>query len=370
MLNEAGTAVLRVEPGRVVYDQTWQENGTSKNVVQVYTFGAADVRASGPDHYDLALAFQSISGDTDAFSPDRNNVKIVAQRGSFGWELDLTMTDTSDRGIGIAFTSEPVDGLQPHLSGIPGTLPPPPDVAAPPRDAEQTPSGLSTKVLRAGTGADHPGPRDVVKVHYTEWTREGRMVDSTVVRDSPASFRVDQLIKGWTEGISLMVLGERRRLWIPSDLAFGDTPRGDQPAGDLVVDVELLAITPAVRPPPVPADVGAPPPNARRTRSGLAYRVLKKGAGKQSPTLDQRALVHYTGWTTDGVMFDSSVTREAPATFPLKGVIKGWTEGLQLMKVGDVVRFWIPPDLAYGTNARAGAPAGMLVFDIELLGIR
>ena len=296
----------------------------------------------------MALEFQSISGDTDAFSPDRHNVKVVAQRGSFGWELDLTMTDTSDRGIGIAFTADPVEGLEAHLWGVPGTLPPPPDVGAPPRDAVQTPSGLSSKVLRAGTGTGHPDPRDTVRVHYTEWSRAGRMLDSTVVRESPASLRLDQLVKGWTEGISLMVVGERRRLWIPSDLAYGDTPDGDLPAGDLVFDVELLDITPAVRAPAAPPDVAAAPPNARRTRSGLAYRILKRGTGKRSPGLTEHVVVHYTGWTTDGAMFDSSVTRGGPATFSLKSVIKGWTEALQLMKVGDVARFWIPPDLAYG----------------------
>ena len=70
-------------------------------------------------------------------------------------------------------------------------------------------------------------------------------------------------------------------------------------------------------------------------------------------------------------MFDSSVMRGQPATFPLGGVIKGWTEGVQLMAVGDKARFWIPGNLAYGdTPTRPGAPAGMLVFDIELLGIK
>ncbi len=81
--------------------------------------------------------------------------------------------------------------------------------------------------------------------------------------------------------------------------------------------------------------------------------------------------MNYSGWTTDGKMFDSSVTRGEPASFPLNHVIKGWTEGVQLMHVGDVVRFWIPGPLAYGDKpTRPGAPAGMLVFDIELLGIK
>ncbi len=79
--------------------------------------------------------------------------------------------------------------------------------------------------------------------------------------------------------------------------------------------------------------------------------------------------MHYTGWTTAGKMFDSSVLRGQPATFPLNRVIKGWTEGVQLMVEGEKTRFWIPAELAYGTNPRPGAPSGMLVFDVELLKI-
>ena len=77
--------------------------------------------------------------------------------------------------------------------------------------------------------------------------------------------------------------------------------------------------------------------------------------------------VHYTGWTTDGKMFDSSVTRGKPITFGLDQVIAGWTEGVQLMVEGEKTRFWIPQNLAY--KGQAGAPRGMLVFDVELLKI-
>jgi peptidylprolyl isomerase len=78
--------------------------------------------------------------------------------------------------------------------------------------------------------------------------------------------------------------------------------------------------------------------------------------------------VHYTGWqASDGRMFDSSVQRGEPATFPLDGVIPGWTEGLQLMTVGEKRRLWIPANLAY--EGRPGRPQGMLVFDVELIGI-
>jgi peptidylprolyl isomerase len=201
---------------------------------------------------------------------------------------------------------------------------------------------------------------------------DGKMFDSSVVRGQPAEFPLDHVIKGWTEGLQLMVQGEKRRFWIPAGLAYGDTPRRPGgPFGTLVFDVELLGITKAPPAPAVPTDVGAVPKNAKKTDSGLAYRVLTKGKGKVHPTATSNVKVHYTGWTTDGKRFDSSVVRGQPAEFPLNGVIKGWTEGVQLMVEGEKTRFWIPGKMAYGDEpGPGGRPFGMLVFDIELLEIK
>ncbi|TNF37650.1 MAG: FKBP-type peptidyl-prolyl cis-trans isomerase [Deltaproteobacteria bacterium] len=247
----------------------------------------------------------------------------------------------------------------------------PADVAAPPADAEKTASGLVSKVLVAGTGTEHPSKRDTVKVHYTGWTKDGNRFDSSVARGEPTEFPLNAVIPGWTEGVQLMVVGEKRRFWIPGNLAYGDTPRRPgAPAGQLTFDVELLGITKAPTV-PAPADVAGPPADATKTESGLAYKVVKKGEGDGAhPAATDRVTVHYSGWTTDGELFDSSVLRGSPATFPLNGVIPGWTEGVQLMSVGDTFRFWIPGNLAYGdTPKRPGAPAGMLVFDVELIKI-
>ena len=118
--------------------------------------------------------------------------------------------------------------------------------------------------------------------------------------------------------------------------------------------------------PETPVDVKAPPADAKKTPSGLAYKVIKAGTGIKHPAATNAVTVHYTGWTTDGKMFDSSVTRNAPATFPLNRVIAGWTEGLQLMVEGEKTRFWIPESLAYKGER---PPLGMLVFDVELIKI-
>jgi FKBP-type peptidyl-prolyl cis-trans isomerase len=241
----------------------------------------------------------------------------------------------------------------------------PPDVKAPPADAARTASGLATKVLKPGSGGTKPAAHDKVKVHYTGWTTDGKMFDSSVQRGNPASFDVTGVIPGWTEALQLMTPGEQRRLWIPEELAYKG--RAGSPQGMLVFDVELLEVMPGVAPIPAPEDVAAPPANAQKTKSGIAHKLLSAGTGKEKPHAWDRVTVNYSGWTTDGKMFDSSVKRGKPAKFELNKVIPGWTEGVALMTVGEKRRLWIPEELAY--KGRAGAPQGMLVFDVELLEI-
>ncbi len=249
----------------------------------------------------------------------------------------------------------------------PTPIPAPPDLAAPPKDAQKTKTGLVTKVLTKGKGKKHPGPNDQVRVSYAGWSKDGNMFDATPP-DKPIALGVANVIPGWVEALQLMVEGEKRRLWIPSDLAYGRNPMPGAPAGDLVFDVELVEIMKA---PETPKDVAAAPKDAKKTDSGLAYRVLTKGKGTTHPTATSRVTVHYSGWTTDGKLFDSSVQRGTPSTFALNAVIKGWTEGVQLMVEGEKTRFWIPAALAYGEKpARPGAPSGNLVFDVELLQIQ
>jgi FKBP-type peptidyl-prolyl cis-trans isomerase len=121
----------------------------------------------------------------------------------------------------------------------PPAIPAPPDVAAPPADAVRTSSGLASKVLTPGTGTRHPRPNSSVRVHYTGWTTDGKMFDSSVARGEPISFGLDAVITGWTEGLQMMVEGEKRRFWIPAKLAYEGR---DGPQGTLVFDVELIRI--------------------------------------------------------------------------------------------------------------------------------
>jgi peptidylprolyl isomerase len=259
--------------------------------------------------------------------------------------------------------------LPPPLPSVPA----PADVASPPADAERTPSGLAMKVLEPGKGTQHPEANRILMMSYVGWRKDGVMFDQT----PPVELMYRQLSPGWSEGMGYMVEGEKRRLWIPSGLAYGDSPKGGEPAGDLTIDVKLITIGKkgggpepvAAAPIAAPDDVAKAPKTAKKTKSGLAYRILTPAKGAQ-PSATDTVLAQYTGWTPDGKMFDSSVTRGKPGKFGLNHVIPGWTEGLQLMHVGEKARFWIPAALAYGDKpARPGAPAGPLVFDIELVGI-
>ena len=245
----------------------------------------------------------------------------------------------------------------------PGDIPAPADVAAAPSDAQRTASGLAHKLLQAGSGTTHPTGRSRVKVNYTGWTTDGKMFDSSVARGEPIVFGLDEVIPGWTEGVQLMTVGEKRRFWVPVELAYNNAPGA--PAGLLVFDIELLEIVEA---PPVPADVAAPPADAGRAPSGLAFKVLQPGTGTTRPDHDDVVTVHYTGWTTSGEMFDSTSLRGQPATFSIADAVSGFREGVQLMVEGEKRRLWIPEELAY--KGQPGAPPGMLVFDVELVSIK
>jgi peptidylprolyl isomerase len=120
------------------------------------------------------------------------------------------------------------------------SIPAPPDVAAAPADAVRTSTNLASKVLQPGTGTRHPRPNSRVTVHYTGWTTDGKMFDSSVARGQPATFGLDEVIAGWTEGVQMMVEGEKRRFWIPGALAYEGKP--GRPQGTLVFDIELLRI--------------------------------------------------------------------------------------------------------------------------------
>ena len=287
------------------------------------------------------------------------------------WSISFA---TLTLGAALATTPARAGQIEPLPPAPPPAAPAaPPATSPPPRPTRRRrASGLASKVLAKGKGHGAPGParsRDGA-LHGLDHGRQD-------VRQLRAARRAGDVPAGRASsragaGPAAHDKGEKRRFWIPGELAYGDTP--DRPARPPARWCSTSSCSTSCkwrRPPEAPADVGAAPKDAKKTASGLAYKILKHGKGKEHPTADSTVEVHYTGWTTDGKMFDSSVMRGKPATFPLNGVIKGWTEGVQLMVVGDKRASGSPATWPTATSrARPGAPAGTLVFDIELLSIK
>lgn len=241
------------------------------------------------------------------------------------------------------------------------TVPAPPDLTAPPPDASTTKSGLVYRVLERGTGTVHPTAVDTVFVEYTGWTLDGEMFDSSRGR-GPTRLPLNGVIQGWTEGLQLMSEGDSFRLWIPENLAY----RGQlgAPAGLLVFDVKLVRIEPRV---PTPWDLAKPPPSATRMPSGLVVRQLAAGTGTEQPSFASTVTVHYSMWTPDGTLRDSSVIRGEPFTTAVSALPPGLSEALASMVVGQKVRLWVPPALA-STDPSMAWP-GTVVYDLELLSV-
>ncbi len=240
--------------------------------------------------------------------------------------------------------------------------PVPEDVAAPPADAEVTASGLASKVLTAGVGTQHPDDNDHVAVHFVGWTKFGAEFQNSHGQEKPAVFNLEVVFPGWREAMKLMVHGEKRRFWIPEHLGPPNPKSG--PTGDATFDVEMVAIRQMPNP---PDEITKPPSDADRTPSGAFTRRLETGWGEEFPSSEGAVLLQYTGWTTDGKTFDSTITRNRPTAFALDKVMSPFAEAIQLMVVGEKRQVWIPGKLAEGNWM--GSPKGMLIFEVELIDI-
>jgi FKBP-type peptidyl-prolyl cis-trans isomerase len=239
----------------------------------------------------------------------------------------------------------------------------PADVGAAPANATKTKDGVAWTKVKSGTG-DKPRAWDAVELSYTGWDPTGKIFDSSEVHGRPIKMPIDKLPPVFADVVPNMQVGDRARLWFPSEM-LGKSAR--TPTGTLTFELEMKSVTKLEQPPPAPPDVAKPPANAQKTPKGVFYKVLKKGNGDKKPTGTDQVSVHYTGWTTDGKRFDTSVPEGKPKQFRVTGVIAGWTDALQQMVVGDKWRVWIPEELAY--KGAPNRPQGMLVFDVELLGI-
>jgi FKBP-type peptidyl-prolyl cis-trans isomerase len=235
-----------------------------------------------------------------------------------------------------------------------------------------TASGLRYVVLVPGDEkGTSPGPTDRVTVNYSGWFEDGRLLDASKPR-APAKFALNQVIKGWTEALQMMHPGSKYKLHVPWQLGYGEKGRGITvpPRTNIVFDVELVAVAPPPPAPPTPPSFAIPDDKELvTTESGLKSVQIRPGNPEgRKPGPSDTVTVWYSGWLMDGTPFDSAYERRQPSTFALTQVIKGWTEGLQLMQEGEVRKFVVPAGLAYGEKGRSGIPPGAtLLFQVELI---
>ena len=270
---------------------------------------------------------------------------------------------------------EPSTGPKTEVTRSGRVITPPADVAAPPADAQRTPSGLAMKVLTAGTGSEHPLTNDCVTLSFTSWKTDGTLFSTSTAMNDADVLCLSTAVMGVAEALKDMVVGEKRRLWLPEELTFHEghhhgqrRPEDEEPPHkDLTFEITLLSIMKAA---PTPADLTQPPPEAVKMPSGLAYQILKAGTGSTHPAMTNKVSVHFSGWRSNGRLFESTVMANHPALVTLGSAMAGWREGISHMVVGEKTRFWIPAALAYGEKpANRFTPAGDLVYDIELLGM-
>jgi len=235
---------------------------------------------------------------------------------------------------------------------------------------ETTTSGLTYEITHKGDGA-RAKSGDMVAVHYTGKLSNGNVFDSSVDRGEPIAFKLGQgqVIPGWDEGISLLDVGDKATLTIPSELAYGEQGAGGVigPNETLTFDVELVEIKDS----PKPFDVSGK--ETVTSDSGLEYIKLNETDGEQAAA-NKIVTVHYSGYLEDGSLFDSSVERGQPFSFTLgQGqVVPGWDEGIGYLKIGEKAKFTVPANLAYGEQGAGGIiqPNATLVFDVELIDIQ
>ena len=249
------------------------------------------------------------------------------------------------------------------------------------KDVKSAEGGLQYIVLNEGPkDGKSPVPTDMVRVNYDGRTAAGEKFDSSFDRGQPASFKLNQVIPGWTQGLQLMSEGDDYLFFIPNNLAYGNTARGNviKAGDDLVFRVNLLEVME-----PKTADAAAwkkympwdsSLPEVKKTKSGLEYVVLASGdPSGPSPENGEMVAVYYDGRLAEnGEQFDSSYERGAPEVFPSNQLIPGWVEALAMMKPGDRWMVYIPADLGYGAAGTPGGPIppnAALQFEVELMDV-
>jgi FKBP-type peptidyl-prolyl cis-trans isomerase len=231
---------------------------------------------------------------------------------------------------------------------------------------QKSESGLQWSVLAPGGGGESPRMGDKVRVHYTGWTTDGKVFDSSRQRGQPAEFVLGEVVQGWNEGLQRMTKGERVKLTIPPGLAYGAEGRPPviPPNATLIFDVELLDFV------AMPRFHPAVPERQTTTASGLKSEVLTEGAG-DPPKANEAFEIKFAYWTTDGKLLDASErqgTLKATSAQMSLGVLK---EAPLLLAPGARWRFEVPPALGFGDRSPSPElpPGSTTVWEIEMVRI-
>ncbi len=234
-------------------------------------------------------------------------------------------------------------------------------------DKLKTPGGVEYAIVEKGSGKRLTSEMHV-KVHYTGYFEDESIFDSSYERDHPIEFILGRgmVIPGWEEGLQNLRVGDKARMWIPYQMAYGEQGRRPiPPETDLFFDIEVLEARAVEKPKPFEVEGK----DTLTTHTGLQMIFVEEGEGDH-PEPGHELLVHYSGYLTDGTLFDSSVQRGEPFRFILgqRQVIRGWDEGFALMRKGTRARLIVPPNLAYGERQMGPiSPGSTLVFDVVLI---
>ena len=235
-----------------------------------------------------------------------------------------------------------------------------------PADVQISTSGLASLVLIKGTGAKKPRIDDKVKVHYSGWTADGRLFDSSENSGVAPTFVVNGVIPGWTEALQDMVEGEKRRIWIPANLAFGKNGKPGRPAGDLIYDLHLLRIEPAFQLPKAPDNLTTPPSGAVQETNGIKWLKLEKGRGDRRPADASQIRLHFTIWHDNGEIAATTRHSSQPQSYKVEEIPPSLREIVKSMHEGESRRLWLPENSAPPDQVRLRLPKGKAVMDVLL----
>ncbi len=237
-------------------------------------------------------------------------------------------------------------------------------------ERETVKGSLEYALIESGDGMNLDSEMHV-SLHYIGYLEEDMSVfDSSHQREEPISFILgrNMVIAGWEKLLPGLKVGDRARLWIPYEEAYGEEGRGPiPPQANLIFDVDILDAREVI----IPETFDVAYTDTIETESGLQVFIVDRGTGA-SPVQGDLITVHYSGYLEDGSLFDSSVQRETPFRFVLGTgqVLRGWDEGFMLLKKGSKARMVIPPHLGYGDRGSGPIPPGaILIFDVELIEI-